>query len=313
VVVDVFNYIWRRKAANPPNLIRNVINGIEDEIRQRVSRDGTLFLLFDPLPLDDMGIAKTFTYTGFRKNLLSNYKKDRIGDPQVQKAAEIVKKYYLYRGEGIKLSYSEDYEADDYVEPLMESLRGKEVALVTTDEDWAGFIDDTTILINDRWDKPFTRYAFRQKFKFDPTPAANTLYKALYGDKADNITGTIFLKKVKFSSPIKQICFEAIRQVSQEKMTIDDFIRRWKSFIYMDVIKKEEKDPIEVLYFNLEGANQKEPVVDTLFTNINVIRSSLGGKDVRDFLLWNEERRDVNSLIHRSIFGETFRKSFGKV
>lgn len=315
MIVDVFNLIWRKKSASPPNLIRSVINTIEDEIRPRVSKEGTLYLLFDPLPQDDLGIGKTFTYTGFRKEILPSYKKDRVGDPLVQKTAEIVKKYYLYRGDGIKLSFSETYEADDYVEPLMEALRksGTEsIAIVSTDEDLAAFVGDDCVLINDRWDKPFTRYAFKMKFKFEPTYAANVIYKSLYGDSSDGVTGAIFIKKARFSVPIKQTCYEAIKFVSLAKTSLDDFLKRWASFSYMSVAKKEERDPIEELYFHMEGADQRAPVIESFITNVKVVRSSLSGRDITKFLTSHSERPNVNSVLHKSIFGMNFKEQFGR-
>jgi len=313
VVVDVLNYVYRKKASEPPNLIRSVINGLEDDVRPRIKPDGTLYLLFDPLPLDDLGMAKTFTFTGFRRDVLPSYKSNRTVDAQVQKTAEVVKKYYLFRGPSVKLSYSEEYEADDYVEPLMKTLKGKEVALLSTDEDWSGFVDDTTVLINERWDRPFTRHAFKLKFKFEPTVASVILYKALYGDKSDCVTGAVFIKKAKFSCPIKKVCYEAIKSVAKEGTSIDDFLKSWKALSYAAVVKKVERDPIEELFFHLESADQKAPVIETFMTNISVVRSCLTNKNIEDYLLSNEARPDVNSVIHRSIFGESFKKSFGKV
>ena len=313
IIVDVFNFIYRHRAKNPPNLIRSVINGIEDDVRSRISKDGTLYLLFDPLPEDDLGMAKTFTYTGFRRDVLASYKSNRTVDPNVQKVAGIVRKYYLYRGDHVKVSTCEEYEADDYVEPLMKRLRGSDVALVTTDEDWAGFVDDTTVLINDRWDRPFTRNAFKLKFKFEPTPASIVLYKSLYGDTSDNVTGAIHIKKAKFTSPIKRICYEAIKHVASSGTSIDEFVSGWRGLTYMDVLKKKDRTPIEELYFHMEAVDQKAPVMEALFTNLCVIRSGLSNRNIDDFLVSNPERPEVNSVIHGSIFGVNFKNKFGKV
>jgi hypothetical protein len=67
---------------------------------------------------------------------------------------------------------------------------------------------------------------FNEEFGFFPSAAANSFYKALFGDKSDCIVGAIYIKKAKFAIRIKNACLDAIKQVAGNKMSMLDLRKR---------------------------------------------------------------------------------------
>lgn len=311
VIVDVANYIYRKRSTSGvKDLLKVVINGISEDVRSRVRRNGVLYLLFDPIPPNDMGISKTFQYSGFRKEILPDYKSDRVMDKAVIDCERIVKNYFSFSDSSIVCVYSDRYEADDYVGGIVESIEGS-IALLTTDEDWCRYLRRGVDVINDKWDEPFTREDFKRKFQFYPTAAANTLYKAIFGDRSDGITGAVFIKKAKFTCPIKEIARDLIKEVSKNETTLEDFVSKWNSTKYLDIVD-EKTSPFKEFYTAFTSVDQKAPILDTLMSNIRVVSSALKGQEWLQYSHPGTEEKVKFDLLHESIFGIPFIKSFGR-
>ena len=302
-----------------------MINYVEGEVKSRLNKDGILYILFDPVSYSDLGESKNFYYSiNERKKILSDYKANRTYSPIYLETIELFRKYYLYRGDSIKLLYSDEYEADDYVEPLIAQIKDgwkfmstcKNVALITTDYDFAGYIHDKpnviVHMINGDFDKPFTVSQFEQLFQFKPTIAANILYKALFGDKSDNIVGTLLMKKAKFGNNIKVLCRDYLQQVADSNVTIDEVIQQFKDANFQSVNKKEDRDAFDLLYLSLSLVDLKVPVFQTLFTNIRVIRSALSGKSLEPYMHCNAENNVINDVVYKSIYGIPYKQLFGR-
>jgi len=168
-------------------------------------------------------------------------------------------------------------------------------------------------MINKGFDNPWSKQEFYDKFKFNPTPAANILYKSFFGDSSDNIQGCIFLKKAKFMTNIRKTCYNVICDVSNSGITIDDFLKEFDSLDYIKISKKEEKSNLEILAIEFSIASQKENVVGKMKQNIQLIRSLLEGKDVSQFIHFNKENQKFNDMIRQAIYGLDATSWFGKV
>jgi hypothetical protein len=319
IIVDVMNYCYRKKSVNKVDLLRAVVSGLTDEVIPRVKLSGKLHLLFDPIPKNDLGISKTFTYTGFRREILPDYKSNRIYDPAIAGICNTVLKYFSRRGEKVLEYYSTKFEADDYVEGIVNNLKGS-AALLSNDLDWARYISGTrqdpvfVELINNGWDIPYTIDEFYNTFQFKPTIAANTVYKAIFGDSSDHIIGCINIKKAKFSSPIKILARDVIQEISNSNQSLDEFLSVWKGMKYLEVLKKPDKTPLERFYSDMVATDQKSPVIETFEKNIQTIRCAI--KTVEDFKRsrsWQPENPSFNEIIHKSIYGVPFNNKFGKV
>jgi len=300
-----------------------MIDRIEREIRKHLEKDGKLFLLFDPIPQDDLQLDKSFTYIGIRKKILPDYKANRSYAPFYAAAMQTLRKYYAYRGPSVIEVYSDEYEADDYVAWIIDQANAEmfksgsgpqAVALWSTDQDWARYLIDTSNtvvhLISGSFKKPYTRADFKKEFGFNPTAAANALYKGLFGDKSDNIVGAVFMKKAKFVIPIKTMGLEAVKYVSEKEWAQD----RLKLEINKKINGNAEPDnPFDRLIVALRSAEPRLNAIDKLNNNLSAIFSLC--QDPSKFATWNEEKTEMNSIMKAAINKEKtpFGKRFGRV
>jgi hypothetical protein len=327
IIVDVANVFYRLQNGSKTSLqvTRKMINFIEQEIKPHLTADGELYLLFDPISLSDLGENKNFAIPlNNRKKILADYKEGRTYSPLYLESIELFRKYYIYRGNSVKLLYSDEFEADDYLQPLLVQFheqwksdsKHRNVALISTDYDWCRYIIDSkgrkVHLINNSFDNPFTVEQFEGLFQFKPTIAANTIYKALFGDKSDHIVGALFIKKAKFNTNIKTTARDYIQFVSNNNYTIEDVLDQFKNANFMQINKKEDKTVFDMLYLAMSIVDLKIPVLEKFFTNIRIIRSALSETDLERFIHCNPEQPKINDVMHQSIFGIKFAQIFGK-
>lgn len=314
IAIDSANLFYRLLGDNRSvrACTKSMIKFIDDTTMAHLSKDGTLYILFDPIPLSDLGESKSFkNVKPYRKEIDKDYKKGRTYSQYFPETMSLLLKYYAYRGEKIKLIYSQEYEADDYVSSLVKSLDGT-VALVTTDEDYCRYMSDRVFIINKGYDQPMTKQDFYDKFKFYPTDASVTLYKAFFGDTSDNIQGAVFGRKVKFTTNIKKIVYNYIKEVSDNGWTLQECINKLAKTTFYDAMNAKTKDAFTVLFLELSCSQQKDEVYDKLMRNIKLIKSALEGKDISKLTHWNPVNEKMNSLVHQSIFGLDTKSWFGK-
>jgi hypothetical protein len=328
ILVDTANIFYRLQNGQKTSLqiTRKMINFIEQEIKPHLNKDGILYLLFDPISLSDLGESKNFTVPlNNRKKILADYKEGRTYSPLYLESIELFRKYYIYRGDFVKLIYSDEFECDDFVEPLLElfekewenSKGQKSVALCTTDYDFAKYISKNNTrrvdLINSSFDKPFMVEQFEDLFQFKPTIAANTIFKALFGDRSDHIVGALFIKKAKFNTNIKVVARDYIQDISRNNYTLDEVIKQFKNANFMQSNNKQDKSAFDMLYLAMSIVDLKIPILEKFYSNIKVIKSALAGKKIERFIHCNQEQPKINDVIHQSIFGTKFTTIFGKV
>lgn len=316
IIIDSANLFYRLtgKTDSVLDATKKIISFINEESMKHLSKDGTIYIVFDPISKNKLNEEKSFHVQSYstRKTIDKNYKAKRQYSKVYYQTIENILKFFAYRGEKIKEVYSQNYEADDFIEPLVKTLNGN-IALVSNDEDWSKAISETCFLINRGYDEPWSKKDFFEKYKFMPTPAANILYKSFFGDSSDNIQGCIFLKKAKFMTNIRKTCLNVIIDVSNENITIDEFVKRFNGLNYQKVIEKEEKSNLETLFLEFLVANQRENVTGKMNQNIQLVRSLLDGKDISKYIHFNPENKKFNDIIRQSIYGLDGKSWFGKV
>lgn len=151
ILVDVFNLYYRRLSSclekDPISIANSLISFIETDISSHLNKkDGELYLLYDPIPKSDLGMSKSFKTT--RQNIDKNYKANRVHDKKCVAVVDLIRRYFLHRGDKIYTVISDKYEADDFVESIIKDLTAKidlenpdgnvtsNIALFTNDEDW---------------------------------------------------------------------------------------------------------------------------------------------------------------------------------
>lgn len=315
IIIDSANLFYRKKkeGMNSTEICKKMVKFIENDCKQHIQPDGEIYILMDPLSrsIED----KVFVYgPNKRKEIDSEYKKGREKAKEYYNAISLFKKYFTYRGDSIKLVYGANYEADDFVEPIINSFEpGQKVALYTTDLDFARYITDDVHLINKDFEKPYTKEEFEEIYKFKPTIASVTFYKALFGDTSDNITGAINLKKAKFMSNINMCCYNCVKFIADNNFTIDEVLNTYQHYDVNDIRSREERNPLEMLFIEFEIASLKEEVNFKLFSNVKIIRSQLEGKDISKFIHSSPVNEKYNDVIKQSLFGVKFTSWFGKV
>jgi hypothetical protein len=324
IIVDTHNLFYRKqkKNFNSNEVCKLMINYIENEVLPSLIENGKLYLLFDQFTKSDMGMSKAFAIgpRNIRRELMPSYKSDRKFSPIFTATINSFIKYYTYRNENILLVYGDAYEADDFVEPLIELIKktnSHNIALVTTDHDWTRYIESAehkVYMINSSFDKPFTVNEFEEIYKFKPTPATVTIYKAFFGDSSDNITGAIFEKKARFNVPIKEWIRDYLKEIGETGSDIVTETNRFKNTTFTEIIKKENKTVFEKILLAMFNAEVRcSDLFSRFYTNIKVIQSQLAGKDISRCIHWAQERPELNKIIHQGIFGQKFQDRFGSL
>lgn len=312
IVIDSANLFYRclGKSEAAEQVVRKMISFTED-LRQ--SLNDTLYIIFDPISEYDLGESKSFKFpSSERKKIDENYKANRQYSSLYYQSILLYKKFYTYRGDKVKTIYSQEYEADDFVEPLLEMIGpNKKVALVTTDYDWSRYISDDVHMINKGLDKPYSIKDFEEKFLFKPTKASITLYKALYGDESDNIKGSIYLDKTKLVNNIKELCYNYIKEVADMNKSLEDVEKDLKQGYKFDAAHIGET-PLEQLLFAFHMNSKQVNIIDKTILNMSIVRSLLEGKDISKYIHSNPEKPEYNSIIRQSIFKVDTKSWFGK-
>lgn len=312
IVIDSANLFYRCLGKNETaeQVVRKMISFTED-LRQ--SLNDTLYIIFDPISEYDLGESKSFKFpSSERKKIDENYKANRQYSSLYYQSIILYKKYYTYRGDKVKTIYSQEYEADDFVEPLIDMLgHDKKIALVTTDYDYSRYISENVHMINKGLDKPYSVKEFEEKFLFKPTKASITLYKALYGDESDNIKGAIYLDKTKLVNNIKELCYNYIKEVADTNKTIEEVISDLELGRDFDVGNMGET-PLEKLLFAFAMNSKQVNIIDRVKLNISIIRSMLEKKDISKYIHSNQEKPEYNSILRQSIFKVDTKTWFGK-
>ena len=312
IVIDSANLFYRCLGKNETaeQVVRKMISFTED---LRRSLNDTLYIIFDPISEYDLGESKSFKFpSSERKKIDENYKANRQYNSLYYQSILLYKKFYTYRGDKVKTIYSQEYEADDFVEPLLKMIGpNKKVALISTDYDWSRYISDDVHMINKGLDKPYSIKDFEEKFLFKPTKASITLYKALYGDESDNIKGSIYLDKTKLVNNIKELCYNYIKEVADTNKSLEDVEKDLKQGYKFDAAHIGET-PLEQLLFAFHMNSKQVNIIDKTILNMSIVRSLLEGKDISKYIHSNPEKPEYNSIIRQSIFKVDTKSWFGK-
>ena len=296
-IIDMFNLAYKEqtKISSPTDIANNVINFINDEVKQRLEDDGTIYLAFDPLPRSDLGLDKNFKYGTTRQEIKPEYKSNRVHNPNVLSAIKMLRKYYTYRGEGIKTVISNEFEADDFVEELVKKCPDGMIALVTTDMDWARYLDDRTNMIFNGFSTPFTKQDFFNKKGYFPTIPAITLDKAIFGDASDNIS-PILTKKNKIYKDSTDFVHALIKEISKTDITLKDVEQIIEGTSRIDVLENKDRNYVEEI---VSLISISEDAMEEFKLNIRLIKSRCN--DVDKYIRWHKPNESYNNLMESTL------------
>lgn len=327
IIVDVFNLYHRikghhkEKTLDAITLANEVIDTIEQDLGKYQDRSKSMYLLFDPIPKKDFGLESAFKNSTRRQEILPDYKINRRfnyaqGDLD---AINWVRKYFSHRGDKYVEIYSNEFEADDFTESLVQKLLSENkrasIALVTTDNDWARYLGKKVVMLNGPFDKPYTADDFAQQYNFTPTINSVTFFKAFFGDPSDNIQGALMQKRIKKLNYIKKEGFEFIKELSHSDETLDEILERTEKY-NLDIIKSDNVEhPAEKkFYFSIIASDFKDNFDPIFYQNIQVIRSQC--RDFEKYAKTKEPEEKFNNFIEEVLKRKKPEKQkfkFGKV
>ena len=163
------------------NFIR-MINSLENRFLKE--SNGKVYFIFDN---SKSGILR-------RKDIDPEYKSNRTKkDDLFYRTIDFLHSILLNYREGWFCVKCEGYEADDLVAPIVDTLKGEEVLLVSNDMDWMRSISEHVHVAKyeDKDYKVFTPELFAERFGFSPSKESVILYKSIRGDHSDNIPPSV--------------------------------------------------------------------------------------------------------------------------
>lgn len=296
-IIDMFNLAYKKKGkvSNPKVIANNVIDFINEEVKQRLDNGGKIYLTFDPLPKSDLGMEKNFKYNPDRKEIKRDYKSNRVHDETVLAALILLRKYYTYRGADLITVISDYLEADDYVEDLVELESEGMIALISTDMDWSRYICDRVHMINDSFDTPFTKEMFFNERGYFPTITAITLEKAIFGDKSDGIE-PILTKKNKVYKDSTDFIKALIKEISKTNLSIKDVENVINDSKAVELLGKTEKSHIEDI---VSIISISDDALNAFKENIRVIKSRCD--DIKKHIKVHSINESYNTLMESTL------------
>lgn len=164
----------------------NFIQAVDQLVKDYLhSADGQVYLLFDN-PTSRIDLQSTF-YFADRKQAYAKYKADRAKEPkEFYNSISLLKYYYMVAAPVYHTVQVSRLEADDLVEPVLRLYcKDKRALLVTNDLDWARYLSH-----NVHWLPKHEVEGpehIEARLGFPLTEQNIVMYKALFGDPADNI------------------------------------------------------------------------------------------------------------------------------
>lgn len=163
-----------------------------DALQDRyIAPEGRVYFLFDHSPSGhDHG--RSYRNIG-RKAIDSRYKENRQKDSkEFYNTFDLLKYYYLTNKPHYISLQAQGYEADDLVKPVLthyisDSARS---LLVTNDHDWTRYLSSTVDWLP-KLSHPSTIQDYIEERGYVPSEQSVVVYKAVFGDKSDNIPGLL--------------------------------------------------------------------------------------------------------------------------
>lgn len=230
ILIDALNLLYRlREQHNEASkittkyvyreLVARFIAFMDALQSQYLAEEGEVFFLFDHSPSGhDHG--KSYRNIG-RKQIDSRYKENRQRDTkEFYNTFDLLKYYYLTNKSHYISLQAQGYEADDLVRPILHYALPKNcrILMVTNDYDWTRYLTETTDWLPNLGQQPATIQDYIEAKGYKPTEQSVLIYKAVFGDKSDNIPGLLT------ESP-KHVA-EMIDILADESVTTDTIIFR---------------------------------------------------------------------------------------
>jgi len=212
------------KLENGQTLLSGPIKGSLTSIRKLErefgSKDCRMYILWD----------NATSKSDLRKQIDPEYKLTREKKrPIFYRSLNYLQLLLLYYKSNYSIIFRHTFEADDLVKPLISKFSmNDKILLCSEDLDWSRLIASNVTWFANK--KLFNRYHFQQKYKFFPDGNNVTIFKAIRGDKSDNIP--IGILKIQTDTIIKLLNdFDDIYDLLDGYQNVDYLTPIWKAKI----------------------------------------------------------------------------------
>lgn len=198
--------------------ICSFVHCVEDLKKKYLSAEGHIYLLFDNY-FSRTDLQNCFQFAD-RKELNEKYKSTRKKEVRpFYNSLNFLRYYYIIGPDVYRTLRISQLEADDLVKPVLQLYckPGQRNLLVTSDLDWCKNLNEFTDWLPKLGEDPETLGLLSLRLGFPISEMSIVLYKAIFGDPADNIKGlapenssnkTQFRELIKnFSDPYNIISF----------------------------------------------------------------------------------------------------------
>lgn len=230
VIVDVSNIFYRVAAFYLKNLDQDTVNNLvksntilnsyKNVIQNLKSQTlGDVYLLFDPLLSNGKLSERLRIKEGYKTN---RDRKSPINQLKIDTLERLYSTYLVNAQSRVFVYHDCQYEADDYVEKLTESGN---CLLVTADEDFCRYLEDGRVEmliqgLSIKDDSIFTVKDFESKYGFKPTITTVTFWKAIFGDKSDNVVGSFKDPSTRVLRPASDEMMQIIKEAGEQNLDL---------------------------------------------------------------------------------------------
>lgn len=192
VLIDGHNLLFRMFYGIPAS----IKNTKGKEIKGLIGFIGSIKKITNELKPDSLFVVfDSETSKNNNLKVQKNYKNNRIDYTNIPEEENpfsqlaMIKKALAYLN--IPYLEIEEYEADDYIASIIANKKSKknQFIIVSTDSDFIQLIDKNTYLFIPRGKKSILLDEEKVRRKYNISPKKYILYKALVGDRSDNIKG----------------------------------------------------------------------------------------------------------------------------
>ncbi len=170
------------------------IRTLEELVDKYLHSDGKVYLLFDNY-FSRADLKTSFMFAD-RRELSKAYKETRKKEnKEFYNSINFLKYFYLTGPSKYSTLQITGLEADDLVKPLLATnlCKGKSCLLVTSDLDWCRYLSNNPQIdwLPKLGEQPETYEDISHQLGFPATESNIIIYKAVLGDKSDNIEGLV--------------------------------------------------------------------------------------------------------------------------
>lgn len=189
-----------------------------------------------------------------RKKINSDYKANRSKEKEQKMDKELKELRKMLSWYGVYQYYKNGYEADDVIAKLVDINLNKKILVLTSDKDLFQLLSENVFIARKKNAKSKERIYNKEEIEFDFNIKVEnyTLYKAIIGDKGDNVFGVFRINKFEVKKFVNFIDGDVSRIYSITGMKK---FKKIKSKIIMNFGKIEENYELVKLYTDFDLKN----------------------------------------------------------